>query len=482
MKIKHFLVEQLHGVLDIELTFYDDLTVVVGRNGSGKTSALSLISDLVRLDLPAIRAVSFSSLVLELNDIGGGQVRITATNRGETRELTITTENAVQVSVPLDLPPPYEAASAWQDAIVALSMSARNNPLISASLTEQFKHTSTGDWLRISKSILDRTRLTFVKLDRTIVAIDTEGATSTDVALRSLRASKTPPPVKDPIEEVGGVTTRKYVQYKRELEAIKTTATTKLLELLFSPIDSSNTSNRQISSRQLKIQLGELKARVEPSVLISEHISLQKTITQFFEVTEKLIQESIGKQSQTTKVGRKTLKEETLQVLLGLKRQQIEELLKIFEQEQTSTAKAYSEIQRYIVAVDKFLAESGKRLEFSPALALSFVISGEQLLGGEVKHRSLKELSSGERQILIVLTYLAFLTGENGIFVIDEPELSLHLRWQSYLIDALRDLRPKGCQIIVATHAPEIAGRARDRCVILSPSYMKSSQDFDTTE
>jgi len=100
----------------------------------------------------------------------------------------------------------------------------------------------------------------------------------------------------------------------------------------------------------------------------------------------------------------------------------------------------------------------------------------------EANYRSLKELSSGERQVLIVLTYLAFLTGENGIFVIDEPELSLHLRWQSYLVGALRSLRPAGCQIIVATHAPEIAGRARESCVLLSPAYLPSDQDFDSPQ
>jgi predicted ATPase len=86
--------------------------------------------------------------------------------------------------------------------------------------------------------------------------------------------------------------------------------------------------------------------------------------------------------------------------------------------------------------------------------------------------RNLKDLSSGERQILIVLTYLAFLSGPDSIFIIDEPELSLHLRWQGYLIEALQKLRPPGSQILIATHAPEIAGRARRHSIQLSQKYL----------
>ena len=55
MYIKHFEVEGLHGFVEAKLDFFRDLTIIVGRNGSGKTSVLDLISHLLRLDLEAIK-------------------------------------------------------------------------------------------------------------------------------------------------------------------------------------------------------------------------------------------------------------------------------------------------------------------------------------------------------------------------------------------------------------------------------------------
>jgi ABC-type hemin transport system ATPase subunit len=50
--------------------------------------------------------------------------------------------------------------------------------------------------------------------------------------------------------------------------------------------------------------------------------------------------------------------------------------------------------------------------------------------------RTLEALSSGERQIVTILAHLAL--GEHrsraGVFIVDEQELSLHLKWQEIFI------------------------------------------------
>jgi predicted ATP-dependent endonuclease of OLD family len=45
--------------------------------------------------------------------------------------------------------------------------------------------------------------------------------------------------------------------------------------------------------------------------------------------------------------------------------------------------------------------------------------------------------------------------------IIDEPELSMHIDWQHDLLAALRVLNPQ-CQIIVATHSPEVMADVPD--------------------
>ena len=64
-------------------------------------------------------------------------------------------------------------------------------------------------------------------------------------------------------------------------------------------------------------------------------------------------------------------------------------------------------------------------------------------------------LSSGEKQMLVIL--LTALVQENrpGVILMDEPEISLHIEWQQRLISLVRTLNPN-TQIILCTHSPAI--------------------------
>ncbi|MBR2862474.1 MAG: ATP-binding protein, partial [Bacteroidaceae bacterium] len=64
-------------------------------------------------------------------------------------------------------------------------------------------------------------------------------------------------------------------------------------------------------------------------------------------------------------------------------------------------------------------------------------------------------LSSGEKQILVIL--LTALTEDFLPYVIfmDEPEASLHFEWQQRLIAMVRELNPNA-QIILTTHSPAV--------------------------
>jgi predicted ATPase len=64
-------------------------------------------------------------------------------------------------------------------------------------------------------------------------------------------------------------------------------------------------------------------------------------------------------------------------------------------------------------------------------------------------------LSSGEKQLLIQFMEVVLQEGRSLIFIADEPELSLHVTWQEKLLKALRSLN-KNAQLIVATHSPDI--------------------------
>jgi predicted ATPase len=62
------------------------------------------------------------------------------------------------------------------------------------------------------------------------------------------------------------------------------------------------------------------------------------------------------------------------------------------------------------------------------------------------------ELSRGEKT-LIALFIIVFLNRDGALFVLDEPDLSLHMEWQKMILPALLKLAPD-CQFVVATHSP----------------------------
>ena len=66
-----------------------------------------------------------------------------------------------------------------------------------------------------------------------------------------------------------------------------------------------------------------------------------------------------------------------------------------------------------------------------------------------------KELSSGEKQLLIILLTVLLERGEEYILMLDEPEISMHISWQYKLIDMILQLNPN-VQIILTTHSPMI--------------------------
>ena len=68
---------------------------------------------------------------------------------------------------------------------------------------------------------------------------------------------------------------------------------------------------------------------------------------------------------------------------------------------------------------------------------------------------TLGRLSSGEKQLLILLFSTIIENNDEFITFWDEPEISLHIEWQRKLIRVIRQLNPN-MQLIIATHSPSI--------------------------
>jgi hypothetical protein len=115
-------------------------------------------------------------------------------------------------------------------------------------------------------------------------------------------------------------------------------------------------------------------------------------------------------------------------------------------------------LTRFKEAINAFYADSLKSIEIDP---VGFMVVNRKI-GNPA---SVDVLSSGERQLLIIFAHLMHerLLKHSGVFIIDEPELSLHLKWQGMFIERITALSPR-TQFILATHSPEIVGDYKEKC------------------
>jgi energy-coupling factor transporter ATP-binding protein EcfA2 len=105
-------------------------------------------------------------------------------------------------------------------------------------------------------------------------------------------------------------------------------------------------------------------------------------------------------------------------------------------------------IQDFLDGVNKFL--TNKRVDFSLTAGITIRSSSGQNLFPAM-------LSSGEKQLLLLFCNTIAARQSRSIFIIDEPEISLNVKWQRRLLDAL--LRLVGgteLQFLIATHSIEL--------------------------
>lgn len=78
------------------------------------------------------------------------------------------------------------------------------------------------------------------------------------------------------------------------------------------------------------------------------------------------------------------------------------------------------------------------------------------------------QLSSGEQQLLLLFCYVLVARDVSSIFIIDEPEISLNIKWQRKLVQALLDITEDAdIQFIFASHSLEIISQHRSKVIKL---------------
>lgn len=129
---------------------------------------------------------------------------------------------------------------------------------------------------------------------------------------------------------------------------------------------------------------------------------------------------------------------------------------KVVYEEGKTSFEAYGRIQAMI---DDIFSEFNLHFRFKGLNAdkhLKFVNSEGAEFGVE-------GLSDGERQLLEKVFPLFASNIKGQVVLMDEPDISLHPSWQSFLLPVLRRCAQNNdCQFIIATHSPQIISSAHN--------------------
>ena len=108
-------------------------------------------------------------------------------------------------------------------------------------------------------------------------------------------------------------------------------------------------------------------------------------------------------------------------------------------------------IKNFTETCNKYL--NGKRFEYNQSeLKLSIKMYNDKLTDDNIQ---LSSLSSGEKQIVSLFSKLYLENEKDSIIIIDEPELSISMKWQKMLLPDV--MRSENCKLLLTvTHSPFI--------------------------
>lgn len=450
MQIEKLKIVGLYGYINKEIDFYNDLTMLVGINGSGKTSILNILNWLIKPSIADLCVTEFKLINLKLK-VKEIKYEIICKHNKTSFSYTIKTDNET-----------------YNPLVVRISTTPseiRNDEILKENLWFNYskmrpdtKEKKTWDLISTFPNP------TIIGLDRNLYSEEADHVYVEESYRNKLLQKNTSQNI-SPLDRVKDIINKEYRKSKNSI--LNLTSNLKN-HLMLSTFDGSITIESFTSGIRHKlniVQIENAEKRVNDYFLNFEKkeltLSEQATITKYFfqlkEITQKY-------QLDPT--------DETVKLLYGLNANQfvkVNKLLKEFEKFELETSKALEQINNFTQTLNYFLKDSAKRVLFNEEtseITFNTMDKNEKYI---TEYKDIKFLSSGEQQILILFSYIAFNSQDGRIFIIDEPELSLHIKWQEDFLGQLEKITPISTQLILATHSPILANKKKNKAKLLLP-------------
>lgn len=133
-------------------------------------------------------------------------------------------------------------------------------------------------------------------------------------------------------------------------------------------------------------------------------------------------------------------------------------VMQLYVEDSQNKLKQYDDIYQKVSILSDIINSHFKRKVLTIDSTHGFLFKTKSMSGEEFT-LPLSKLSSGEQNELVLFYELLFKCGNNDLIMIDEPEISLHLEWlQTMVGDLKRIVGQNKSSLLIATHSPDLVG------------------------
>lgn len=416
-KIKDVFIEGFWGQHVVRTDFYEDVNIFIGKNGTGKTTFINLLQSVISVDLELLYSLQFDKIVINLKE-GNKKRKIEVEKLAENLQYKeiiykVGTRKHVLPIIPIREVKyinkrtgriPSRFFREMQEIKVSLANLINVSYLsVTRDLNDEFKENRSEDVYNIIDARLEK-----LISDLTAYQLQLE--------------------------------TEQSKLSKRFQEDV-------LRSMLFNEKFDYVKINQEVNLDIREISIGLKQAYKGLGILDNDTEKAIEIHTEAIKKAAQSINESVVNPDKSVYVNDVT-------PLTLLRR--TNKIIELSGKLESDKKRIFERLDDFINLLNEFHDTKYFSLQDSKSGGISVM-----------KHETkipLNQLSSGEKQLIILLTEALLQKGEETLFIADEPELSLHIEWQRRVISSIKKLNPNS-QIIVATHSPEIVGKFKKNII-----------------
>ncbi|MDO6654512.1 AAA family ATPase [Anaerobacillus sp. 1_MG-2023] len=425
MKLKKISVTKLFGIFDHEIRLNNErgITIIIGENGLGKTKILEMLESFFKGDIYRLKNIEFECLRFEFDDDFYWEVYKEHKDEEEIA-LLVKENNNVDGIFALDI----EEFSPER---------ARREALHLARMHGSLRRLGADRWENRSNR----------EIYNSIEVIEKFGAEYSTVNV--IKESDPPSWFISRLESlnVSLIETQRVYDFaypdRTHIETVK-----KYSGELTDFIKQKLTESTELSSKL---------DRTYPNRLIEQLKTGSQNISEN-ELNEKL-KELEDKRSLFDEVGLVETEKNSALSLIDNPENVVKDVLMLYVKDSFEKLEIFDELAKKIKLFLKIINArfKHKKLHVNKDDGFQFKSTVIKDKDGIFETIPLDQLSSGEKNELILFYKLIFNTSTNSLILIDEPEISLHISWQNKFISDLKEIHKLNqLDILIATHSPDI--------------------------